>query len=54
MILTAIYKMLSAGEAWNPVDLSKVDMPERLKEQQLVKAVKQAIRFLETQGLTVS
>ena len=54
MILTAIYQMLSTGEAWNPVDLYKVDMPERLKEQQLAKAVKQAIRFLETQGLTVS
>ena len=54
MILTAIYQMLSTGEAWNPVDLCRVDMPERLKEQQLAKAVKQAIRFLETQGLTVS
>ena len=54
MILTAIYKMLSTGEAWNPVDLCRVDMPEHLKEQQLAKAVKQAIRFLETQGLTVS
>ena len=54
MILTAIYQMLSTGEEWNPVDLCRVDMPERLKEQQLAKAVKQAIRFLETQGLTVS
>ena len=54
MILTAIFQMLSSGEAWNPVDLCRVDMPEHLKEQQLAKAVKQAIRFLETQGLTVS
>ena len=54
MILTAIYQMLSTGEAWNPVDLFRVDMPEHLKEQQLAKAVKQAIRFLQTQGLTVS
>ena len=46
--------MLSNGETWNPVDLRKVDMPESLKEQQLAKAMKQAIRFLETQGLTVS
>ncbi len=54
MILTAIYQMFSTGEAWNPVDLYKVDMPEHLKEKQLAKAVKQAIRFLETQGLKVS
>ena len=53
MILTAIYSMLSTGEIWNPVDLFKVDMPEHLKEQQLQKAMKQAVRFLEAQGLTV-
>ena len=29
-------------------------MPEHLKEKQLAKAVKQAIRFLESQGLNVS
>ena len=54
MILTAIYSMLSTGEVWNPVDLYKIDMPEHLKEKQLAKAVKQAIRFLESQGLNVS
>lgn len=54
MILTAIYSMLSTGEIWNPVDLFKVDMPEHLKEQQLQKAVRQAVHFLETQGLKVS
>lgn len=54
MILTAIYSMLSTGEIWNPVDLFKVDIPEHLKEQQLQKAVKQAVRFLEAQGLKVS
>ena len=53
MILTAIYSMLSTGEIWNPIDLFKVDMSEPLKEQQLQKAAKQAIRFLETQGLKV-
>lgn len=42
------------GEVWNPVDLYKIDMPEQLKEKQLAKAVKQAIRFLESQGLNVS
>lgn len=53
MILTAIYSMLFTEEAWNPVDLYKVDMPEHLKKKQLAKAMKQAIRFLETQGLTL-
>ncbi len=53
MILTAAFVMLSNLEEWNPVDLYKVDMPEHLKEKQLAKAVKQAIRFLETQGITV-
>ena len=54
MILTAIYTMLCTGEVWNPVDLFKIDMPEHLKEQQLAKAIKQATRFLEKQGLTVA
>ena len=31
----------------------KVDIPAHPKEKQLVKAVKQAVHFLETQGLTV-
>lgn len=46
--------MRSNVETWNPVDLYKVDMPEHLKEQQLQKTVKQAVRFLEAQGLIVS
>ena len=54
MILTAIFSMLSTGEVWNPVDLYKVDMPEHLKEKQLAKAIQQATRFLERQGLTVA
>ena len=54
MVLTAIYTMLSSGEVWNPVDLFKVDMPQALKEKQLAKAVAQARRFLENQGLTVA
>lgn len=54
MILTAVYQMLTTGEAWNPTDLFKVDMPESLKEKQLAKAVRQATKFLQKQGLTVS
>ena len=54
MILTAIFQMMTTGEVWNPTDLFKVDMPESLKERQLSKAVKQATKFLEMHGLTVS
>ncbi len=54
MILTAIYSMFSTGEVWNPADLFKIDMPQHLKDQQLTKAIKQATRFLERQGLTVA
>ena len=53
MILTAIFVILSNLEEWNPVDLYRVDIPEHLKEKQLAKAVKQAVRFLETQGIAV-
>jgi hypothetical protein len=54
MILTAIFQMMTTGEVWNSSDLFKVDMPDSLKERQLTKAVRQATKFLEKQGLTVS
>lgn len=54
MILTAIFSMMSTGEVWNPCDLFKVDMPEALKDKQRAKAIKQAVKFLEGQGLTVA
>jgi transposase len=53
MILTAIFAMLSTGEVFNPCDLYKVDMPETLKSKQKEKALKQAIRLIESQGLSV-
>lgn len=53
MILTAIFSMMSTGEVWNPCDLFKIDMPEALKEKHKAKAIRQAIRFLEKQGLAV-
>ncbi len=53
MILTAIFAMLSTGEIFNPSDLYKVDMPETLKNKQKEKALKQAIRLIESQGLSV-
>lgn len=54
MILTAVFALLTTGEVWNPVDLFRIDMPESLKEKQLAKAISQATRFLEKQGLVVS
>ena len=51
MILTAIYHMLSTGEAWNPTDLYKIDMPEPLKNRQKEKAVTQAMKLLIAKGL---
>ena len=47
-------RMMTTGEVWNPSDLFKVDIPDSLKEKQLPKAVKQATKFLQKQGLTVS
>ena len=49
IILTAVFVILSNLEESKLVDLYRDEMPEHLKEKQLAKAV----RFLETQGLTV-
>lgn len=51
MILTAIFQMLTTGEEWNPSDLYKIDMPEALVEKQKAKAIKQAMKLLEREGL---
>ena len=51
MIFTAIYHMLSTGELWNPCDLYKIDMPEDLLEKQKSKAIKQAVKLLQKEGL---
>ena len=51
MILTAIYEMLTTGEAWNPTDLYKIDMPEALVETQKAKTIKQAMKLLQKEGL---
>ena len=51
MILTAIFQMLSTGEEWNPSDLYKIDMPEALVEKQKAKAIKQAMKLLQSEGL---
>ena len=43
--------MLSTGEEWNPSDLYKIDMPEALVEKQKAKAIKQAMKLLQSEGL---
>ena len=42
---------LTTGEAWNPTDLYKIDMPEALVEKQKAKAIKQAMKFLQKEGI---
>ena len=51
MMLTAAYNMLKTGDAWNPADLFKVDMPPVLIEKQKQKAIKNAFNLLISQGL---
>ena len=53
MILTAIFKMISTGEVWNPTDLIKFDMSDELKQQQIQKQISQALSFLKKQGIPV-
>ncbi|HAP21495.1 MAG TPA: IS110 family transposase, partial [Lachnospiraceae bacterium] len=36
---------------WNPSDLYKVDMPAPLVEKQKAKAIKQAIKLLQKEGV---
>lgn len=51
MILTAAYHMLTTGEIWSPCDLGRIDMPQQMREKQLQKAVKQAVKLLIAQGV---
>ena len=51
MILTAIYQMLSTGEQWNPSDLYKINMPLALVDKQKAKAIKQAKKLLQQEGI---
>lgn len=54
MILTSVYHMLSTGETWNPCDLFKIDMPVEIKQKQKEKAIKQALKFLISEGIIPS
>lgn len=51
MILTAIYQMLSTGEQWNPSDLYIINMPLALVDKQKAKAIKQAKKLLQQEGI---
>lgn len=51
MILTAVYHMFLTGEVFNPSDLYKIDMPQKLQEKQKEKAIKQAVKLLISNGL---
>ena len=51
MILTAIYQMLSTGEQWNPSDLYKINMPLAIVDKQKAKAIKQAKKLLQQEGI---
>jgi len=51
MILTAVFHMLSTGEVWNPVDLNQIDMPSELREKEVQKSLRRAMKLLIAHGL---
>lgn len=51
MILTAVFHILTTGEIFNPCDLYKIDMPQELRDIHREKAIRQAKRFLVSQGI---
>jgi len=51
MILTSIYHMLSTGEVWNPSDLKQVDMPPELREREVQRSLRRAVKLLADHGL---
>ena len=51
MILTAVFMMLSTGEIFNPCDLLKFDMPEHLRQRQLLTSAKDAAKLLVSLGV---
>ena len=51
MILTAVFMMLSTGEVFNPCDLHRFDMPEHLRQRQLVASAKDAAKLLLSLGV---
>ena len=51
MILTAVFHMLSTGEVWNPVDLNQIDMPPELREKEVQKSLRRALKLLVAHGI---
>jgi transposase len=51
MILTAVYQMIATGEAFNPCDLYKINMPQDMRDVHREKAIHQAKQFLISQGI---
>ncbi len=51
MILTAVFMMLTTGEAFNPCDLHKFDMPEHLRQRQVFTSAKDAAKLLISLGV---
>ena len=51
MIFATIYQMLSTGEQWNPGELYKIYMSVAYVEKQKAKAIKQAKKLLQLEGL---
>ena len=51
MILTAIFAMISTRETFNPCDLQKFDMPEKLMKKQIISDAKDAVKLLVSLGL---
>jgi transposase len=54
MILTAIFHMLSTGEAWHPSDLTQIDMPLEMREKELQKVLRKAAKLLVAHGAVES
>ena len=51
MVLTAVFHMLTTGEVWNPVDLNQIDMPPELREKEIQKSLRRALKLLITHGI---
>jgi len=53
MILTAVFHMLSTGEVWNPADLNQIDMPPELREKEVQKSLRRALKLLVAHGIVL-
>ena len=51
MILTSMFHMLSTGELWCPSDLDKIDMPLGMRENDLEKSLRKAVKLLVSYGV---